>query len=99
MPFHGKGNVILFVFIVTMVILGSPKDSYKNLWRESLNSDLQQFDQYQQNKQSPFILTNSTSKKITTYDVGNPNTGLGQAQKCGCVKSVNGIPNIVQGLD
>jgi hypothetical protein len=81
MPFYGKGKDILFVFIITMVILGSPKESYKNLWRESLNSDLQQFDQYQQNKQSPFILTNSTSKKITTYNVGNPNPGLGTGTK------------------
>ena len=26
-----------------------------------------------------------------TYDVGDPNPGLGQAQKCGEVKHVNGI--------
>ena len=28
-----------------------------------------------------------------TYDVGNLGPGLGQAQKCGRVKSVNGIPS------
>jgi len=28
------------------------------------------------------------------YDVGNPVPGLGQAQKCGRVKPVNGIPNL-----
>jgi hypothetical protein len=26
------------------------------------------------------------------YDVGNPDPGMGQAQKCGGVKLVNGIP-------
>ena len=30
-------------------------------------------------------------KKTMTYDVGNPGPGLGQAQKCGRVKPVNGI--------
>jgi hypothetical protein len=29
-----------------------------------------------------------------TYDVGNPGPGLGQAQKCGRVRQVNGIPNL-----
>ena len=27
-----------------------------------------------------------------TYDVGNPDSGLGQTQKCGGVKPVNWIP-------
>jgi hypothetical protein len=31
-------------------------------------------------------------EKLTTYDVGNPSAGLEQAQKCGRVKPVNGIP-------
>ena len=30
---------------------------YSSLWKESLNSDGHQFNQYQQNKQSPLILT------------------------------------------
>jgi hypothetical protein len=34
-------------------------------------------------------------KKTTTYDVGNPGPGLGQAHKCGRVKSVNGIPTLL----
>jgi hypothetical protein len=29
-----------------------------------------------------------------TYDVETPGPGLGQAQKCGHVKSVNGIPTL-----
>jgi hypothetical protein len=29
-----------------------------------------------------------------TYDVGNPNPDLGQAQRCGRVKPVNGIPTL-----
>jgi len=34
------------------------------------------------------------TKKTTTYDVGNPGPGLGQAHKCGSVKLVNVIPTI-----
>jgi hypothetical protein len=29
-----------------------------------------------------------------TYEVGNPGPGLGQAQQCGGVKPVTGIPNL-----
>jgi hypothetical protein len=32
--------------------------------------------------------------KITTYDVGNPGSGMGQTQKCGGVKPVYGIPTL-----
>ena len=32
------------------------------------------------------------TQNTTTYDVGNPGPGLGQAHKCGRVKPVNGIP-------
>ena len=35
------------------------------------------------------------TKKITAYGVGNPGPGLGQTQKCGRVKSVNGILNLL----
>ena len=31
-------------------------------------------------------------KKSMTYDTGNPGPGLGQAQKCGRIKPVTGIP-------
>ena len=49
-----------------------------------------QFHQYQQNKQSPYILTELTEhKKAMSCDVGNPGPGMGQAQKCGGIKSVN----------
>jgi len=30
-----------------------------------------------------------------TFDVGNPAPGLGQAQKCGSVIPVNGIPTLL----
>ena len=30
--------------------------------------------------------------KIMTYGMGNPDPGLGQAQKYGSIKQVNGIP-------
>jgi hypothetical protein len=29
-----------------------------------------------------------------TYDIGNPGPDLGQAQKCGRLKLVNGIPTL-----
>jgi hypothetical protein len=58
---------------------------------ESLNCDGHQFHQYQHNE--PLILAElSEHKKITTYDAWNPDPGLGQAQTCGRVKPVNGIP-------
>ena len=49
------------------------------------------FLQYQQNEQSPLILTGITDhKKNTRYDVGNRGPGLGQPQKCDGVKPING---------
>jgi hypothetical protein len=49
-----------------------------NKTKESFNSDGQQFHQYQQNKQSPLILTHWTHKKETkTYGVGKLDPGLG----------------------
>jgi hypothetical protein len=36
------------------------------------------------------------TKNITTYDVGHPCPGLGQAQQRDGVKPVNGIPTIKQ---
>ena len=48
------------------------------------NSDGQQFHQYQHNEKSPLILTELTEhNKTTTYDVGNPGPGLGQAHTYG----------------
>jgi hypothetical protein len=34
------------------------------------------------------------TKKTTAYDVGNPSPGLGQTQKCGRFKPVNGITTL-----
>jgi hypothetical protein len=31
---------------------------------------------------------------FSTYDIGNPVSGLGQVQKCSEIKPVNGIPNL-----
>jgi hypothetical protein len=51
----------------------------------SLNSDGQQINQYQQqNEQSPLSSTHRIQK-------GNKYMTLGQEQKCGGVKSINGI--------
>ena len=58
--------------------------------KRSLKSDDQQFQQYQQNKQSPLTLTHWTHTHLTTtFGVGNPNPCLGQAQKCGGVKYIS----------
>ena len=51
--------------------------------KESLNSDGHQFHQYQQNEQSPLILTELTEHNKTTFDVGNPVPVLEQVQHCG----------------
>ena len=61
--------------------------------KRSLNSDGQQFHQYQHNEQSPLIFP-----QTTTYDDGNPGSGLGQAQTCGGVKPLNGTPTLLLGL-
>jgi len=51
------------------------------------------FHQYQQNKQSPLILIEHKKYNVI-YVVGNTGPGLGQAQKYGSVKPVNGISNL-----
>ena len=51
------------------------------VWNESVNSEDQQFHQYQQSKQSSVTSTHWTQKKPMTYDIGNPGPGLEQAQK------------------
>ena len=48
-------------------------------------------------KQSSLALTEFTEHKkkgTATYDNGNPDSGLGQAQKRGRVKPVNGIASL-----
>ena len=44
--------------------------------------------QYQQNEHS------SKKRNTMIYGISNPGTGLGQAQQCGRVKRVHGIPNL-----
>ena len=61
-----------------------------NKTKERLNSDGQQFHQYQQNEQPPLTFTHWILKKTMTYDIGDPDPGLNQAKKCGGVKPVNG---------
>jgi len=66
--------------------------------KESLNSDGHQFHQYQQNEQSPVILTELTEHKKRplhhTCDIGNPGPGLEKAQKCDGLKPLNGMPTL-----
>ena len=46
------------------------------------------------NHLSPLLNLLKAKKNTTTYDVGNPDHGLGQAQKWGGVKLINGIPTL-----
>ena len=48
------------------------------LWKESLNSDAQQFHQYQQIRHLPLTSNRWTKRKNMKYDVGNPDLSLGQ---------------------
>jgi hypothetical protein len=64
------------------------------LWKESLNRDVHQFHQYQQNEQSPLIWAELTEHNKVN-DVGNPGPGLGQAQQYGGVKPVDGISTLL----
>ena len=41
-----------------------------------------------------FHINSLSTKKTTTYEVRNPGPGLRQAQKCGRVKYINGIPTL-----
>ena len=61
-------------------------DLQPTFWKESLNSGGQQFCQYQQNEQLPFGSNHWKHRKTTTSGVGNLDSGLGQAQRCGGVK-------------
>jgi hypothetical protein len=64
----------------------------KTSWKESLNSNGQQ---YQQNEQSPLILTQCTLNRGTSaYDAGYPSPDMAQAQQCDVLKGVNGIPTL-----
>jgi len=46
------------------------------------------------NKTSNHLSTENKPQKNITYDVGNSDPSLGQAQKCGAVESINGIPTL-----
>ena len=58
----------------------------------SLNSDGQQFHQYQQNEQSPLTSNHWISKNATTYGAGNQSMAWVKTHTCGRVKPANGIP-------
>jgi hypothetical protein len=59
-------------------------------FKESLNSNGQQFYQYQQNEQSPSASTHWTQKRLT-YGVGNLVPGFRRTRQCGGAKLVNGV--------
>ena len=64
------------------------------IMKENLNSDGQQFHQYQQKEQYTSHLYSLNTKKTRLYGMGNLGPGLGQAQKCGMIKLVNGIETL-----
>jgi hypothetical protein len=69
-------------------------DTFLLLCKESLNtlySDGQQFSQYQQKRIFTSHFKSFNTKKIMIYDVENLGLGLGQTQKSGRFKLVNGI--------
>ena len=53
---------------------------FRTLWKININSDVHQ---YQQNEQTELTI----HKKSKTCDIESPGPGLGQAQKCGRVKT------------
>jgi hypothetical protein len=60
------------------------------------NPDGHQFHQYRKSEQLPLILTELTEHKTTTTcGFGNTVHGLGQAQQCGRIKPVYGIPTFI----
>ena len=61
--------------------------------KKGLNSDGQQYHQYQQNEQSQLTSTHWTEKKPTAY-VENPRPASGQAQQCYGVQSVKRITTL-----
>jgi hypothetical protein len=83
----------LKLLAVGIVWLNEKKNSDKKnkmLWKESLNSDGQQFTTI--NKMNKFHSCQFIEhKKTATYADGNQGTDLGQALKCAGVLLVNGI--------
>jgi hypothetical protein len=71
---------------------------YLGLWKESLNSDGQRFNQYQQNEQPPLTVIHWTQRKTKTYAEENAGPGVWQAQICGRVILVDIISIILHFL-
>ena len=82
-----NSNVVTFKHILYLI----------QLWKESLNSDGQQFHQYQQRKHLTSDLNSSNIEKTTTYDIRNPGPGVGLPQICFEIKPAYGIPIIPSG--
>ena len=80
-----------FSHILEYQVLSGVHD--EDLWIESLDSDGQQFHQYQQNKVTSHL--KSLNTKRPWHDIGNPDPDFGQAQKCGRGKPVIGIPTLL----
>jgi hypothetical protein len=75
--------------------------AWSNYENNIFNSDGQQFHQYQRSEQLPLTSTGIIEKKkTTTYCLGNPEPGLGQAQKSvGLKLLLNTPPLTMQCID
>ena len=65
--------------------------------KEDLNSNVNQFHQYQQNELKQDLsnqLNSLNTRQSTTYDIGNPGPRLEQSQTFGGLKTVNGVPTL-----
>ena len=90
--YNAVPDIALYSLHETCTMRNCEKYIYMPLWKENLCSDHNKFHRYQQNEQSPLILTVLIEhKKTMTYDVGNLCPGLGQTHRCDQVKLVNGI--------
>ena len=65
-PEHKKSNTGWWLSVMVYKSNNINKTNNKISPKESLNSDSKQFHQYQQNEQSPLILTHRTQKNTTT---------------------------------
>jgi len=93
--------MFLWCVYVIVIIIASEPTVYENknkqlytvligwLWKENVNSNCQQFHQYQQNEPISFISLNT--KHTTTFVASNRSVGLRQAKQCSGVLLLNGI--------
>jgi hypothetical protein len=78
----------------TNMLFWAKEIHFAHTMKNNLKSDGQPFHQYQQNELSPLFLTHWIQKPGNDIWCFKSGLDLGQAQKCGRVKSVNGIQTL-----